>query len=216
MNSIRALAVGTGVFTLLFFGCVKQQGTTPPPKANAQASAALDKPPEIMSESEPNEDLRDLLLYVQEHKRLADGTQIIRASGVHKDKPVAFEVVLSSTWEPGSFSTDLELVVYLGTVTYRSVGSDSDSFVQVLDGLYDVKLRPTTMRKETLFSGLTLEGDPRDLSKGEVKIKLFYESNDEDKYAEFYTNIDLASRKLYFNEKDPDYRSPVVRALRAD
>ncbi len=216
-TTLSAIATSTVVLTFLFAGCVKQQqGSTPQPQANAQTSATLDKPPDIMSESGPDEYFHDLVFYVQEHERLADGTQIIRASGVHKDKPVAFEVALGPTWKAGSVSKDIALVTYQGTVTYRSVGSESDRFVQVLDGLYDVKLSPKAMRKETVFDAISLKGDPRDLSKGEVKIKLFYSSNDADRYAELFTNVDLASRRLYFNEKDADYRAPVVRALRAD
>ncbi len=48
------------------------------------------------------------------------------------------------------------------------------------------------MRTDTVFAGLSLEGDPNDLAKGAVKIKLFYESDKEDEYAELFTNIELA------------------------
>lgn len=204
-----------GIFSFLFGGCGRQQqGQTPQSKTQTQVSARLDKPPEITSESE--EGFHDLVFYVQEHKSLADGTQTIRAAGVHNGRPVAFEIALGPTWTPGSLGKDIPLVTYRGTVTYRSVGVESDTFVQVLDGLYGAKLSPKAMRKETVFTGITLGGDPRDLSAGAAKIKLFYESDAEDRYAELYTNIDLASRKLYFNEKDVDYRVPVVRALQVD
>ena len=69
------------------------------------------------------------------------------------------------------------------------------------------------MRAEAVFTGISLQGDPRNLGEGEVKIKLFYDSDSEDRYAEFFTDIDLASRKLSLNEKDEDYRGPVVRAF---
>jgi hypothetical protein len=215
MISLRALAVTMGILLLLLGGCGRQQqGQTPPSKIQTQASTRLDKPPEITSESE--EGFHDLVFYVQEHKRFADGTQTIRAAGVHNDRPVAFEVALSPAWAPGSLGQGIPVVTYQGTVTYRSVGVESDTFVQVLDELYGAKLSPMAMRKETVFTGITLGGDPRDLSTGMVKIKLFYESDAEDRYAEFYTDIDIASRKLYFNEKDVDYRVPLVRALQAD
>ncbi len=50
----------------------------------------------------------------------------------------------------------------------------SQTFVQVLDQLYGTKLNPTAMARETRFTGISLEGDPRDLGKGSVKIKLFF------------------------------------------
>jgi hypothetical protein len=215
MISLSALAVTMGILSLLLGGCGRQeQGEAPQPKTLRQASTRLEKTPEIASESE--EGFHDLVFYVREYKSLADGTQTIRAEGVHNGRPVAFEVALSPTWAQGSLGKGIPLVTYQGTVTYRSVGIESDTFVQVLDELYGAKLSPMAMRKETVFTGITLGGDPRDLGTGAVKIKLFYESDAEDRYAELYTNIDLASRKLYFNEKDVDYRVPVVRALQAE
>jgi len=49
-----------------------------------------------------------------------------------------------------------------------------------------------------------------------VKIKVFYESDDMERYAELFTNIDLRHRVLQINEKDEEYRKPVVRALSAE
>jgi hypothetical protein len=48
-----------------------------------------------------------------------------------------------------------------------------------------------------------------------VKIKLFFESDDEDRYGELFTNVELAARRLEVREKDEGYRLPVVRALQA-
>ena len=107
------------------------------------------------------------------------------------------------------------LVTYRGVVTYRSTGSASDAFVQVLDELYGTKLTPKAMATETRFTGISLGGDPRDLTKGPVRIKLFFESGGQDDYAELYTNIELAARRLEVHEKDEGYRLPVIRALRA-
>jgi hypothetical protein len=215
MSSLRTLAIIMGIFSFLFGGCDRQKQNGPPkPRAQQPESARLDKPPEVTSESE--EGFHDLVFYIQEHKCLDDGTQIIRASGVHDGQPVGFEVLLGPNWESGSLSKDIPLVTYRGVVTYRSVGVESDFFLQLLDALYGVRLKPKGMREETKFTGISLEGDPRDLSKGGVKIKLFYESEAEDRYAELYTNIDLDSRRLYFNEKDPDYRAPVIRALQEE
>jgi hypothetical protein len=63
---------------------------------------------------------------------------------------------------------------------------------------------------------LSLAGNPAELANGEVKIKLFFESGAEDDYAELFASIDLRGRRLSINEKDPEYRRGVVRALRAE
>ena len=63
------------------------------------------------------------------------------------------------------------------------------------------------------FSAIALRGNPADLSGGPVKMKLFFESEDEAHYAEVYTNIHLAQRLAEFREKDNGYRAPLLRAL---
>jgi len=71
------------------------------------------------------------------------------------------------------------------------------------------------MKKEIAFDAISLQGDPRNPDRELVMLKLFFQSPRSDQYAEFYTNIDLSERKLYMSEKDSDYRSAIVRALRA-
>jgi hypothetical protein len=156
-----------------------------------------------------------LILYIQDFKRLPDGSQSILGLGTHKGRHLGLEIILCPTWKAGSLSKDIPLVTYRGIVTYRSTGPDSDNFIQVLDELYGTKVTPKTMGKETPFTAISLEGDPRDLHKGPVMIKLFFESDQPDAYVELYTNIQLAHRRLEVHEKDPDYRLAVIKALSA-
>jgi hypothetical protein len=214
MFTTRQLLAIMGVFSLLFGGCSKQPAPTPQqPASETRPSEPLAAPPEVTSQSE--EGFHDLIFYIQKYKTLPDGTQTMRVSGVYKGRPLGFEVTLSPSWKGGSLGKDIPLVTYQGMVTYRSVGAESDTFVQVVDELYGTKLSPKAMIAEARFTGISLEGDPHDLAKGLVKIKLFYESGSESDYAEFFTNIELADRRLEMAEKDESYRLPVVRALQA-
>jgi hypothetical protein len=200
--------------SFLFGGCGRgEKPQAPRAEAAARRSVRLDKPPEITSES--GDGFHDVIFYIREHKRLADGTQIIRGSGLHKGRPLGLEVALSPIWQASSLGKGLPLATYRGTVTYRSTGPDSDAFVQVLDDLYGTKLTPKAMGAEIRFTAITLGGDPRDLAKGPVKIKLFYESGGQADYAELYTNFELPARRLEIREKDEEYRPAVVKALRA-
>ena len=200
MVTNRLLLAIMGIFSLMFGGCVGQ----PQPE----------KLPEITSESE--EGFHDLVFYVREHKKLPDGGQTLRAYGMHQGRQVGIEVSLGPTWKQGSLGADIPTVTYQGMVRCRSIGAESDLLLQILDKLYDTKQAPKVMSKETVFTGITLGGDPRDLGREPVKIKLFFESDDEDRYAELFANIDLKARKLYLSEKAPEYRSAIIRALRAD
>jgi hypothetical protein len=201
-----------GLCSFIFGGC-KPSEPPQPVVAKVQPSRPLVAPPEVTSEEELG--FHDLIFYIQEHKRLPDGSQSIRGLGLYKGRQLGLEVVLGPTWQGGSPGKDVPLVTYSGIVTYRSTGVDSDAFVQVLDELYGTKLRPAAMSKETRFAAISLAGDPRDLSKGPVKMKLFFESDKQDDYAEFFTNIELAARRLEIHEKDEDYRLPVIKALQA-
>ena len=55
-----------------------------------------------------------------------------------------------------------------------------------------------------------------DLASEPVKFKIFgrdREPFDEDAYYESYFNIDLTRRVVFGNEKDPDYREPLLRGI---
>jgi hypothetical protein len=209
----RHLLIAVGLFSFLFGGCSKQPAPPPQTSAQSQPSKPLAAPPEVTSQSE--EGFHDLLFYIEEHKQMRDGSQSIRGLGTHQGRVLGLDVILGPSWQAGSLGKNVPLVTYRGIVTYRSTGSDSDTFLQVLDELYGTKLTPKAMATETRFTGISLGGDPRDLTKGPVKIKLFFESGGPDDYAELYTNIELAARRLEVHEKDEGYRLPVIRALRA-
>lgn len=169
--------------------------------------------PEITSESE--EGFHDLVFAIEDHKKLPDGSQTILASGMYKGRKVSLEIYLGAEWRSGSVDADIPFSTYRGTVSYNSVGVESDLLLSIVDELYGTKQAPRAMNKATEFTAISLGGDPRNLAKGPVKLKLFFESNAEDQYAELFTNIDLKARKLYINEKDEEYRTAIVRALRA-
>jgi hypothetical protein len=196
---------------LLLGGCTKTPVPTPQASETVEQVVQLEESPEVTSESD--EGYYDLLFFVEEHKVLPDGSQSIRVSGKHKGRQLGFELVLGSGWKSGSVAPEVPIVTYQGSVLYRSIGEDSDAFVQVLDELYGTKLNSKTMRKEIPFTAISLEGNPQDLAKGITKIKLFFEGDNEEEYAELFTNIHLSVRRLEFREKDEEYRPAIVKAF---
>jgi hypothetical protein len=213
MFTTRNLIAIIGISSFICAGCGKQTAPSAQAPAPVQPLKPLAAPPEVTSEEE--EGFHDLIFYLQDFKRLPDGSQSIRALGTYKGRQLGFEVVLSPSWQAGSPGKEVPLATYSGILTYRSIGADSDAFVQVLDELYGTKLSPKAMGRETRFAGISLEGDPRNLESGPVKIKVFFESDKPDEYAELFTNIQLAEHRLEVHEKDTDYRLPVIKALQA-
>ena len=168
--------------------------------------------PEITAASDS--EWHDLTFRIQHVQRQADGAQLVQAAGTYRNKPVAFAVLLGPQWEAGRLG-DLPLITYTGVVTLRSLGVQSDHLLVVIDQLYGTAQHPLKMRPQTPFTAITLGGDPRDLQAAPVKMKLFFESDDESRYAELFLNIDRGAHTVELAEKDPDYRSAIVRALRA-
>jgi len=201
----KHLVTVMSLLSILFGSCSKSQ----PPQE-------LVKPlPEITADSEDG-DFVDLGFAIRSRETLPDGSEAFHAYGVHHGQEVGIAVVLGTQWKSGTLGSNASLVTYRGTVTYRSLGAPSDALLQVLDELYETKLQPRTMRPATTFTAISLGGDPSNLTKGPTKMKLFFESEAEDRYAEVYTNIDLAKGVLEIHEKDPEYRSALIKALRPE
>ena len=214
-GALLALLVGLP----FWLGGCRERPPSPPSPSPAQASARAPLPPSFAAPpeitAEETEGFHDLVFYVEEYRRLPDGSQSLHGTGTHKGRRLGFEVVLGPHWEAGSLK-NVPVETYRGTVTYRSTGAESDAWVEALDGIYGTKMSPKAMAREVRFAGMSLGGDPRDLlTHGPVRIKLFFDPGGEDAYAELYTNIDLLGRRLEVNEKDEGYRAPLVRALEA-
>ena len=69
------------------------------------------------------------------------------------------------------------------------------------------------MSRRTEFKAISLEGNPTALSRGQVKIKLFFEGRTQSDYAECFLNLDLGKSRAELREKDPEYRAALIRAL---
>jgi hypothetical protein len=170
--------------------------------------------PEITSG--PDEGWHDLTFHIRDDRKLEDGRRALEACGVHHGREVGLVVVLGPAWPAVILSGEVPFTAYKGVITFRSSGQSSDALVQTIDELYGTALNPRSMRMETRFTAISLAGKPHVLEKGPAKIKAFYESEDQDRYAELFVNIDLPHRVLQLNEKDEAYRKQVVRALTAE
>jgi hypothetical protein len=158
----------------------------------------------------------DLVFAIREQDITADGSRVLQVRGTHEGAEVGLIVVLGPKWESVAPETKTSFVFHTGTVEYRTIGEASNALLAVLDDLYGTKLGAHEMRAETRFAGTTLQGDPAELMKGEVRLKLSFESPDPERGAELYTDVDLPKHLLRIREKDSAYRSALIRALRKD
>ena len=160
-------------------------------------------------------DFVDLDLPMASVQRDLDGVQAISARGCHRDASVGFVVSLGFIWERQDVENS-EVVLYWGREELVSVGSESDAFLRLLDEVYGTGLGHRRMRERVPFLAVSLAGDPARLEHEPARMKFFFESDAEERDAEFYINIDVQAQTVQFHEKDTDYRRGVVLSLSAE
>jgi hypothetical protein len=163
--------------------------------------------PEITSDSE--EGWHDFNFAILQSKKANDGTLSLDVAGTYQGKTLAFRIRVLPEWKEKTEP----IHVYWGHATLLSSGSSSDSLVEIMDLLYGAKIGVKKFKKEVPFEAVALQGNPASLEKQPVKLKLFYDSSNQENYAEIYLNIDLAREHVWLNEKDAEYRKNIVRAL---
>ena len=166
--------------------------------------------PEVTECSE--EGYADLSLKLETIQRSLDGVCRLVARGVHRGTRVGFAVSLPPDWELQVLE-DSKIPLYWGRTEIVSLGSESDAFLRTLDEVYGTNLNPQRMQEEVSYIAVSLEGDPTQVESSAVKLKLFFESEVEDREADFYLNIDATASSVQFREKDTDYRRGVVLSL---
>jgi hypothetical protein len=138
----------------------------------------------------------------------------------HKKRTVGMDVVLVKGIQ-GGFNSKMNLVkkhVYREGVRFLRSGPESDRLISAIAGLYGRKGGARRMVAEETFTAIALHQGKLDLDHEPVKLKLFgkdAEPFDEEAYYESFFNVDLANGFVFWNEKDPDYREPLLRALAA-
>lgn len=136
----------------------------------------------------------------------------------HGGRRVGFGVKLLRTVGPG-LDSEVNLIqehVYQGGAVFRSLGEMSDDLIRALADLYGMGGSELRMVAEESFTVIALEQGDTDFELRAVRMKLFGRDDEpfvEEDYYESFFNVDLPGGFAYWNEKDPDYRAALIRAL---
>lgn len=106
--------------------------------------------------------------------------------------------------------------VYHDGVKFLRSGPESDRLMMALAALYALSTNERRMVDSFSFTGIALHKDDVDMEFEPITIKLFgndAEDLSEDDYFESFFKLDLSSGLVFWNEKDPDYRDPLIRGL---
>lgn len=121
----------------------------------------------------------------------------------------------------GGFDSEMSLIqehVYRNGVKFFRTGLESDSLLRVLASLYGFDEASLQMTNKETFTAIALHQGEIDMGSEPIKIKIFGKDQDEDleeNYYESFFNLDLKNGFVFWNEKDQEYREPLIRGLSA-
>lgn len=119
----------------------------------------------------------------------------------------------------GGFDSEMNLKkenVYRHGVTFYRAGPESDRLISALALKYGGEKKTLRMVNEESFTAIALHQGELNMEVEPIKLKIFgrdSEPLDEDAYYESFFNLDLKNRLIFWNEKDPDYRKPLIKGL---
>jgi hypothetical protein len=153
----------------------------------------------------------DLAFKIVAVERFAQETQVlVRAR--RGSELAGFAALLTEPWTASSIP-GVDLTLRQGKVSIVSVGVESDAFLRALYDAYGVAGSTARMTARVDFMAVSLSGDPHDLKREPLKLKLFFEGDTGT--AEVFLNLDEGRSIVEFAEKDPEHRHALLKALTA-
>lgn len=143
----------------------------------------------------------------------------LRLVASHEGRVVGLDAIVRRGMR-GGLDADMNVIqthVYRAAVRFVRTGEESDALLGILAELYGLPPRRRRMVDVLPMTGILLHEDEVDLEYEAVRIKLFGCDSDEqierEQYFESFFNLDLDAGFVFWNEKDPDYRRPLVQGL---
>ena len=141
-----------------------------------------------------------------------------RMHASHDGEAVGMEVTVVKGIQAG-LDADAALIqehVYHKGVVFTRTGPESDRLLRALSGLYRHGKHPVRMVAFASFTAIALHQGAINMRTEPIKLKLFGRdgpSDGEDDYYESFFNLDLKQGFVFWNEKDQEYRAPLLRGL---
>jgi hypothetical protein len=140
------------------------------------------------------------------------------ASATSNGTVVGMDVAIRKDIKAG-FDSEMNLArdhVYHNGVAFVRSGTESDQLIARIASLYGVPHSGGQMISKETFTAIALHQGEINLRTDSVKIKIFgrdVEPFDAGAYYESFFNVDLAKGFVNWNEKDQEYRKPLIHGL---
>lgn len=145
-------------------------------------------------------------------------TYRFRLNASHEGDAVGMDISVVKGIQAG-LDAEMDLIedhVYEEGVVFSSIGPESDRLIAALSAEYGQDKNHVQMVRSESFTAIALHQGAIDMTTEPVKLKLFGRdrpSDQEDDYYESFFNLDLKNMFVFWNEKDQEYRAPLLRAL---
>jgi hypothetical protein len=144
-----------------------------------------------------------------------DGTKVfvLYFGGTYGNESVDAALALSSEWDEER-SPDFPMPTYWSEIAIGAVNEQSHALVRVMASAYGMQVAPNSQLQETVNAKIVSIGvKPIEISSQPTRLKIFFAKPLHDEYGEVYLNIDPAKKTVEWNEKDPEYRGAILKAL---
>ena len=127
---------------------------------------------------------------------------------------VGFEATIDAgEWEYHPPKDEDSIPLWWGYVYLSSKGQNSDALIKLMRAFYQID-GSCKFVGQVRCQAVALEGNPTELNNGLVRTKLFFDDGvSEEHYAELFFNLDVPNGYAVLNEKDPEYRAPLMAWL---
>ncbi|MBN8219155.1 MAG: hypothetical protein J0L75_21125 [Spirochaetes bacterium] len=153
----------------------------------------------------------DVNLHIVSYTANRDVSFLIKVSNNIEGRAVGFKILLDKKWTSKKIENS-KSSLFWGTGKFISTGQPTETFVEVLSGLYGFQ-NPEFSMNEVNIVVVGLANDPRKLATRDTKMKVFFNSDNQELYSEVFINVNLSEKSLEFHEKDEEYRQPLIRSL---
>ncbi len=97
-------------------------------------------------------------------------------------------------------------------IKFISKGKESDRLLSFLSNKYELKNNNLSIKDSQIFTCANLNQEKTNYKSGTSKFKIFLES--EEDYAELFVNFNFSKKIIYLNEKDEEYRNPLIKLMK--
>lgn len=164
----------------------------------------------VIDQNQEEEGWTDLEFNIIKEIKNSDNNYTLYVCGQKNNKVVGFKVELNFD---KSKSKGSSIMFFPESIKFSSLGEISDTFIQTLSDLYNIKSSANQFTNQEICTSVSLKGNPLNFPKENLNLKCFFNEDNEELYSELFVNIDLDKKILQLKEKDTEYREEIIKSL---